>query len=79
MCTVTVVCSEVTRGDCHPAPSAYLTCAPLSQPLIPPVHQRLRTRLRAEPRMGASLMERGVEGRGVGKGGWWWCGEGQRG
>lgn len=33
---------EVTWGDWQTVLSAYITCAPLSQPLIPPVHQRLR-------------------------------------
>lgn len=42
MCTVTVSCCEVTWGDCQTALSAYsITCAPLSQLLTPPVHQRL--------------------------------------
>lgn len=45
MCTVTASSSssssEVTWGGCHSALSAYITCAPLSQPLTPLVHQRL--------------------------------------
>lgn len=62
MCTVTASSSsssEVTWGGCHSALSAYITCAPLSQPLTPLVHQRLHV---TEPSYGSVLHRRRQKG-----------------
>lgn len=55
---------EVTWGDCQTVLSAYITCAPLSQPLIPLVHQRLS--MTRPSYRSCTEGERGVEGGGRG-------------